>query len=496
MDSYDAIIYGADLQDIISAVFTIKKNKSVLLVNPNKRVGDNTEHFIKRRFTFERIENTLLFLDDDQVAKLLQGLDINIDFITPKDLIHVIAISKENSIKREYVLPMGINAFTRQIEEYIPGSKNSVSEFFNLAQECEESLAYVLSNPYNSNEIKHRFPNFVKLVNKSVSEVLDYLDMPLKAQEIINACWIFFGTPETELSFIDYSILLYNFVRCNTKVPKKGLEYLNSKLLKTFLKLGGNYINGLTLDKIVVLEKQVTGVLFANEIYYTNNFITNINPSKIYNSLIEKDAVPKEGLQLSNKRTAYDTPFTIYIGLNRSPKELNITSSRYLIYNSLDSDVEYNKMSNINNNNSIVTINTLINSSLSLPGTTNMTIETYFFKNCFGDLVNIKNYNDSIDDITNNLVSSFEEKTGIRIRDYIEEITIFSPVDYLNKYKDSSYFGYKLSSMDNSFIRYVNREHEEFINGLHFYGKYGIFGSPFGNTLLTSKIIADRIAKE
>ena len=38
-----------------------------------------------------------------------------------------------------------------------------------------------------------------------------------------------------------------------------------------------------------------------------------------------------------------------------------------------------------------------------------------------------------------------------------------------------------------------NRIEEEYIKGLLFYGKYGIFGGTFNNMLLTSKIIADKI---
>ena len=55
MDSYDAIIYGNDIHSLITALLILKKEKRVLLVNQNNRVGNFTEYYQRRRFTFNNI---------------------------------------------------------------------------------------------------------------------------------------------------------------------------------------------------------------------------------------------------------------------------------------------------------------------------------------------------------------------------------------------------------------------------------------------------------
>ena len=453
MDSYDAIVYGNDINSLITALFILKKEKRVLLANPDRRVGNFTDTYLKRRFTFSKIYNTFTFDDEDNadlINKTLKELNIETTYLSDNNLHHIIAISKDNSLKKEYLLPVGIDNFIEKVEEYVPGSKTSVQEFFNIAEECQQAIKHIIQYDIDNKEVKEKFPNFVKVINRSVSEILDYLDMPISAQEIINSCWIYFATSETELSFIEYASFMYNLVSNNIKIPSEGFEIFAYKIFQEYLKLGGNYINDVEINKIITLEHEVTGVLLNKEIYYTSNFITNINPSKVYNGLIEIDEVPREALQLCNKRVSDGSPFTIYLGLNRTPKELGLDCSKYLIYNTLDSDVEYNKMSTINNNNSVVTVNNLYDSNISPKGTTFMTFETYFYNEIFENYTSYDNYSDCVDDITNNLITAFEEKTGIRIRDYIEEIQVVTPIDYLRKYKDASYFGYKLKTLDNT----------------------------------------------
>ena len=498
MDSYDAIIYGNDIHSLITALLILKKEKRVLLVNQNDRVGNFTEYYQRRRFTFNNIYNTLSFASEDNndmINRLIKELNTNTNFLSDDKLHHIISINRDSNIKKEYLLPMGIDKFIEKVDEYIPGSKDSVTDFFSLAEECHSAIEYIIQNKINEKEMKALFPNFVKIVNKSVSEVLDSIKMPIATQEIINACWLYFGTPETELSFVDYAAFMYNLVKNNIKVPEEGYESFIAKIFQEYIKLGGNYINGVHLNKIIILEHEVTGIILNNEIYYTSNFITSLNPHLIYNRLIEKNEIPREALQLCNKRIFDGTPFTIYLGLNRTADELGLNCSKYFIYNNLDSDVEYNKMSSISNNTSIVTVNSLINPNIAPKGTSIVTIESYFFNNSFENYATYDKYNEIVDDITNNLITVFEEKTGIRIRDYIEEIIISTPVDYYNQYEDTNYFGYKLKPLDNTIMRIANYPNEEYIKGLYFTGHYGVLGGTFNNMLLTNKFIAEKVTK-
>ena len=100
---------------------------------------------------------------------------------------HLITTDKQYDCE----MPFGIDAFVNKMEEYVPGSRKSMTEFFELCNEVRDAQTY--SNSVNGNTdssyMKEHFPNFIKAGSYSVNEVLDALHMPKKAQDILNAYW-------------------------------------------------------------------------------------------------------------------------------------------------------------------------------------------------------------------------------------------------------------------------------------------------------------------
>ena len=99
------------------------------------------------------------------------------------------------------------------------------------------------------------------------------------------------------------------------------------------------------------------------------------------------------------------------------------------------------------------------------------------------------------EDIANNLINAFEERTGINIKDYIEEIKIYTPLDYEIKYKDSVGYGYKIKGMDSLLFRYLNEDKEEYIKGLKICGKYGVYGGLDSSLILSGYYEAMKVLK-
>ncbi len=476
---YDAIVYGSDLSTLIISTLLAKRRKKVLLINSQKRVGDYSNSFHLRRFNIEDIDDTLV-MSKEELTNIFKELELDVKLTSSKTLFHIIAN------KKEYFITTGIDNFIETIDSYVNNSAESVRKLFDLALECKEAKEYLNKNKFDYKSIKENYPNFVKVINRTVSEVFDELGIPIQAQEILNTCWIYFSCTETVLSFVDYAIFLYELVSDNNQVPLMRYETIYSELIKSFIKHNGTYMTDTKIDKILSVGKKINGVSINNTIYYTNKLITSICPDIIYNELLSKNEIPSSSLKQASKRSTGGKKFTLYLALNRSVEQLGIDSSKYFIYNSLDSDVEYKNMSNINNDSSVITIPNVILENYSQPGTTIMIFNTLFFGDSFEDFIDLDNYNSSIETIANNLITSFEEATSKRIRDYIEEMKIFTPVDYELKYGDSNNSGYILRAMDNSIIRDLSKERENYIKGLYICGKYGVSGSISSNIIKNS----------
>ena len=86
------------------------------------------------------------------------------------------------------------------------------------------------------------------------------------------------------------------------------------------------------------------------------------------------DIVPVNALKLTNSRKLGATAFTIYLGLDKSISKLGLKNYQYLIYNSLDSNIEFENMKSLDSDTIIVTcLNNAINDA-SEEGTSIITI--------------------------------------------------------------------------------------------------------------------------
>lgn len=117
------------------------------------------------------------------------GVEEKIDWIRIPEAYHLITTDKQYDCE----MPFGVDAFIDKMEQYVPGSRKSMTEFFELCNEVRDAQTY--SNSVNGNTdsdyMKSHFPNFIKAGSYSVNEVLDALKMPKRAQDILNAYWCY-----------------------------------------------------------------------------------------------------------------------------------------------------------------------------------------------------------------------------------------------------------------------------------------------------------------
>lgn len=477
MNNYDAIVVGASNSGLVAALMLLEKGKNVLLLEESNDIGGFNRPIVRGRFSFEPSFHTLFLdnpIDTFNINGLLDELDIKdkIKFSSLPDFYRVITLDVGKSGGTvDYKMPFGIENFVNQIDRYVPGSKSEVEEFFNIAKESKEAINYIRRKNSNVdfNYMKDNYPNFVKVATLSVSKVMDILDIPLEAQEILNCYWLFFGSSETELSFVTYAIFIYDAVNSGLCIPTNKSYYISNVLLNKYLELGGTIKYNSKVIKLMVDDATVSGVrLYDGTLYYSDNIIVNSNILNVYNNLINPDDLPKKAIKYMNQAKIGGRLFTVYLGLNVSAKELGLDSYNYFIYHSLDSDMEYNRMKELNNGNLIATVINNANSDASSDGTTILELSTLYFDNVFSN-INNSNYEMIKTNIVNKLIDSFEVGTHIKIRPYIEEIETISPVEVaaLNGSIEGSIFGYQLSGEDNVINRMMNDKNDQFIKGLY-----------------------------
>ena len=133
--NYDIVVVGAGNAGLVAALKASKEGKKVLLIDNNNIPGGIATSTLKGRFEFENSLHKLtgIMTDDNKgvIRKIFDEFEISnkIEWIK---LTEGYKIIKLDNIKEEYIIPIGVDDFIKKMEEYVPNSKDKLSEVFIL----------------------------------------------------------------------------------------------------------------------------------------------------------------------------------------------------------------------------------------------------------------------------------------------------------------------------------------------------------------------------
>ena len=94
-------------------------------------------------------------------------------------------------------MPYGVQEFIDAIEKEVPGSRESVTNYVNLAKEVIDALTYIGESKGNPDKkvLTKKYANFLKTCPYTVDQVADALKVPERARKILHAQWSYLGVP-------------------------------------------------------------------------------------------------------------------------------------------------------------------------------------------------------------------------------------------------------------------------------------------------------------
>ena len=214
--AYDAVVIGAGNGGLAAAIRILQGGYSCLLLEKHNLPGGFATSFKRGRFEFEASLHELNDFGsaaepgDIRVLFRELGVEDRIEWVRIPEAYHLITTDKAYDCE----MPFGVEAFIDRMEQYVPGSRPSMTAFFELCEEVRAAQAY--SNSVNGNTdaayMKKHFPNFVRAGSYSVNEVLDSLKMPKRAQDILNAYWCYLGVDCDRMSFLHYGSMVIRYI--------------------------------------------------------------------------------------------------------------------------------------------------------------------------------------------------------------------------------------------------------------------------------------------
>lgn len=494
--SYDCIVIGAGNGGLAAAVRVLQGNHSCLVLEKHNLPGGFATSFKRGRFEFEASLHELNDFGSKEnpgdIRTLFRSLGVEdkIDWIQITEAYHM--ITKDG--KYDVVMPFGVEEYKAKMIQYVPKSKKSINQFFELAKEVVDAQTY--SNSVNGNTDKKymikNYPNFIKAGSYSVNEVLKAIKMPQEAIDILNAYWCYLGVDCDRMSFLHYASMVYRYITKQAWMPTMKSHEISLAFETRIRELGGDIWYNSEVKKILTDEKRkIIGVELSNgTTIKTNHIIANCSPHVVYGQLLDKKAVLESDIRATNSRTFAGRGVCMYLGLNKSADELGIKSHNYFIYDTADTVKQYNLMKNIKTNNVQATVClNRADPNCSPKGTTMMYFTTMIMSDDWGN-VKEKDYFKEKDKFAAQMIDTFEKVTGCKIKDSIEEIAFATPTTYARYcgHPEGGIYGYETADWDALMPRMMMMKQDYTFPGLRFCGGFAMRSSGYSSAYVSGDI--------
>lgn len=496
---YDAIVIGAGNGGLVAAIRLLQNGYKTLVLEKHSVPGGFASSFVRGRFEFEAALHELNDYGDKQnpgeIYNLFKDLGVanKIDWCTINEAYRFIAEDE----KIDASMPVGVKEYINKMEEYVPGSKPSMQQTFELIEEIVNAMAYISEQHgvVNSKDIVKKFPNYVKTGAYSINQVLKALKVPDKARKIFDAWWLYLGVDADHLNFHHYALMLYKYLTKPIVTPKLRSHEISLALAERIYELGGEIYYNTPVTKIHMdsATQKVNGVEIAGgTIYPTRYVVANVSPTVVFGSMIDQQLISQEIKKMTNARKLAGRGFSVFLGLNKSVKELGLKDYTLLISKYADSSKSEASTSNQIDEVTFtaVTVLNLVNPEASPKGTTILNLVGLFYNDLWGNITD-ENYNQMKNKVAKQLITFFEKNSGVKISDCIEEIEIASPVTFA-RYSGApggSIYGYKLTEWDDMPTRLQMMRQDQKIANLLFVGGFSFRGDGYSSSYSTGDVM-------
>ena len=485
-NNYDIIVIGAGCGGLTAAACAAKEGKKVLLLERNNLPGGVASSFIRGRFEFDvSLQKLHGFTDKTSHGDLNKIFDyLGITKKIPRTQIPSafrFITTCTDGTRIDVTMPFGIVAFIDKMEQYVPGSKPSMTTLFDLAEEIENSVDYFSNTDVDTSlsglrALTKEHGNFIRTAPYPVNKVLDALKVPQKAQDIFNACWMNLGVDCNRLSFTHYISHMYSYIKYGGSVPVQRSYAMSMALAGVIEDNDGEIRYNSHVSRIRFKDGHAYGVILKDgEKIYADHIICNCSPTTVFGKMIKSTDIPVSALKRTNARSFGARGAVVYLGLNRSCEDLGIKDYSYIITDTADTQSQYQLMKDIDTNNAqtAVCLN-IANPSCSPAGTSILCISTLYTDNCWAN-IEPENYFDEKDMLAARLIANFESATGIIIHNSIEELEVATPVTFA-RYTNApqgTVYGYYGDDWDGIIPRIMTEAYDCDTPGLRFCGGWG-----------------------
>lgn len=503
MKEFDYIVVGSGCAGLSASLELAVNNRKVLLIEQHNIPGGCATSFVRGRFEFDPSLHELCGVGSPEnpgfVRSMFAKYGADIEWCEATDCFRVISTYSDGA-PMDVTMPSGKKAFIDKMEYYVPGSRPSVTKFFDLMQNIQDGLDYISGDKIDPRQIIKKYMPMVRSGGYTTSVVFDALGLPQRAQDILAVYWTYLGVDMEKLSFLHYASMVNTYVTKSAYYPAHTSHELSVKLTERLRELGGTVMMGCRAEKFLFEGDKCVGVQTNLGTFRAKyGVLANINPDIVYGKMVPQHLVPRREKKISaaRDRKIGGRMFTAYFGLNKTAEELGIKDYSIFLVGTSDSVKEYESLKHISTNNyAIMLCYNIHNENFSPAGTCVVSFTTMFTSAEDFNTLDEAGYYKLKTMMAKKFMDLLKEKAGIDISDAVEEITVASPYTfarYLNA-PEGGVYGFETTEWDGIISRTIEMTMglDYKIKHLYTIGTNGVRGDGYSSAYTDGQILADR----
>jgi len=342
---YDAIVIGAGVGGLVSALKLSCQGKKVILIEKQPLPGGFATTFSRKGFIFESAVHCVDTLtENEEIRSFLDESDITkeVKFINLDDFARIIYP------EHDFVADFKQNNFITTLKGSFPHETKNIDRLFREFDKFHKQF----NNFYFS-----KLPDFVKLIispvfyplviKASICTAAQFVDgyiKDVKLRAIITDIWRFAGLPPSRLSALYFLLIFECYYYNSSTYVKGGFMNLFKAMVERMRESGSEIKFNTTVMRIITQQgKRVKSVITdKGERFEAKVIISNVNAIDTLANMLDDDAIKESYRRKLASLEKSISAFQVYLGLRVPAKDLGMTNSI------LSVNTTYNHEDNLN----------------------------------------------------------------------------------------------------------------------------------------------------